>query len=71
MFRRDEVFKTAERRKLEIQNFCNVLIKLDPKISQFTKVLEFHLPKPEDLNVPHNARLAVVATLQFVIFISE
>jgi len=60
LFSRSEVQKVAEKRRTEISDYCNRLMALHDKITQFPKLLEFLKPKEEDLNVPSDSKLVIL-----------
>lgn len=51
VFARNEVYKVADKRRTEVSDYCNRLMTLQPKISQFPKLLEFLGVRTDDLNV--------------------
>ncbi|XP_067948521.1 SH3 domain-containing kinase-binding protein 1-like [Watersipora subatra] len=57
IFSRGEVQKVAAKRRSEITDYCNRLMTLQPKISQFPKLLTFFELRSDDLNVPSNSKM--------------
>ena len=56
LFSRGEVQKVAQKRSVEISDYCNRLMTLQSKISEFPKLLEFFELRSDDLNVPSNSK---------------
>uniref|UniRef100_A0A8B9LK57 Uncharacterized protein n=1 Tax=Astyanax mexicanus TaxID=7994 RepID=A0A8B9LK57_ASTMX len=52
VFGRSQVRDVAVRRLKHLDNYCQALVRLPPRISQSEEVLKFFEPKPEDLNPP-------------------